>query len=864
MSSQAPAAPLRLRYLSASASLLVFAFAIFALHRLAGEFHLADVLSAFREISARSFMLALLFAAASYFLLTQYERLAMRYAGGDLSYPRIAFTSFIAYSVGHNLGVSALSGGAIRLRMYSAAGLSVQQIAQIVGFGSLTFVLGATTLTGISLIVDAGAASSLLHSSRLVAIGAGTVLLLLIVAYVLAIAARRAPVVIRDWTVSPPSTLLTLQQIAVSAADLLCASATLYVLLPMAADVTFWAFAGLYMVAMSAGVLSAVPGGLGVFEAVFVVLLPGVPPSQLLGVLIAYRLVYYALPFLVSVGLLVGHELWPQRHRIVRAASWAGRSLNLIAPQATAILCFGAGLVLLLSGSTPALTARLAALQEIVPLPVLELSHLAGSAVGAALLILARGLYRRIDAARLIALWLLGAGIVASLLKGLDWEEAVVLACVAAVLVATRRQFHRRASLLTEPLAPMWIASVCIAIGASAYIGVLAYRRIPYANELWWQFAFDGNAPRMLRATLAAALVLGGYALLRLLRPARLLQAADEPIGEARLLELVRASNDGAANLALLGDKTLFFNEEKRSFIMYAVSGRTWVAMGDPIGPAADHEELIWRFLEEADRYGCRPAFYEVSPETLPAYIDAGLGLSKLGEEARVELPGFSLEGGPRAGLRQSHRRAQRDGLSFRIAPPEEYPQLRATLRAISDEWLASKAVAEKGFSLGFFDDDYLQHFSIALILHEGRPLAFANLWESQGRVELSVDLMRHADAAPRTVMDFLFIELMLWGKAQGYAWFNLGMAPLAGLEAHRLAPAWHKLGRLVYRLGEEFYNFDGLRDYKDKFAPQWRPRYLAAPGRLALARVLLDVTLLISGGLRGTVHKEKAAQSAP
>src|SRR5260221_12520239 len=107
------------------------------------------------------------------------------------------------------------------------------------------------------------------------------------------------------------------------------------------------------MVEMSAGVLSAVPGGLGVFEAVFVVLLPGVPPPQLLGVLIAYRLVYYALPFLVSIGLLVGHEIWPQRQRIVRAANWTGRSLNLIAPPATAILCFGAAPLLLPPGSPP-------------------------------------------------------------------------------------------------------------------------------------------------------------------------------------------------------------------------------------------------------------------------------------------------------------------------------------------------------------------------------------------------------------------------------------------------------------------------------------------------------------------------------
>jgi phosphatidylglycerol lysyltransferase len=97
----------------------------------------------------------------------------------------------------------------------------------------------------------------------------------------------------------------------------------------------------------------------------------------------------------------------------------------------------------------------------------------------------------------------------------------------------------------------------------------------------------------------------------------------------------------------------------------------------------------------------------------------------------------------------------------------------------------------------------------------------------------------------------------MLWGKAQGYRWFNLGMAPLAGLDAHRLAPTWHKLGRLIHRYGEDFYNFEGLRQYKEKFQPEWRPRYLAAPGRLALPRVLLDVTTLISGGVSETLHRD-------
>jgi phosphatidylglycerol lysyltransferase len=307
----------------------------------------------------------------------------------------------------------------------------------------------------------------------------------------------------------------------------------------------------------------------------------------------------------------------------------------------------------------------------------------------------------------------------------------------------------------------------------------------------------------------------------------------------------------------LLGDKSLLFSRSGRAFVMYAVSRRSWVAMGDPVGPPEEHEELVWHFRELADQAGAWSVFYQVGVEQLPIYVDAGLALSKLGEEARVALPGFSLDGSARAELRQAHRRAGRDGLGFQIVPAAEVAAVMPELQRVSDEWLRERATAEKGFSLGRFAEAYLRHFPMAVVRHQGAIVAFANVWESDSREELSVDLMRHANAAPRGVMDFLFVELMLWGKAQGYRWFNLGMAPLAGLEEHRLAPAWHKVGRFVYRHGEEFYNFEGLRQYKEKFLPEWRPRYLAAPGRLALPRVLLDVTSLISGRVVDTFRKD-------
>jgi phosphatidylglycerol lysyltransferase len=289
---------------------------------------------------------------------------------------------------------------------------------------------------------------------------------------------------------------------------------------------------------------------------------------------------------------------------------------------------------------------------------------------------------------------------------------------------------------------------------------------------------------------------------------------------------------------------------------MYQVAGRSWVSLGDPVGPASRHEDLVWAFRELTDRHAGWTVFYQVTSNCLPLYVDLGLSLLKLGEEARVPLPAFSLDGSARAELRQARRRGERAGATFEVVAPGELPKYVPKLRSISDAWLEEKATAEKGFSVGSFDEAYLANFPVALVRCEGHIVAFANLWTTESREELSVDLMRFGSDAPSGCMDFLFIELMLWGRQQGYQWFNLGMAPLSGLAPRPLAPVWHRIGAFLFRHGEHFYNFEGLRRYKQKFDPVWEPRYLASPGGLALPRILLDVSTLISGGLRELVTK--------
>jgi phosphatidylglycerol lysyltransferase len=199
----------------------------------------------------------------------------------------------------------------------------------------------------------------------------------------------------------------------------------------------------------------------------------------------------------------------------------------------------------------------------------------------------------------------------------------------------------------------------------------------------------------------------------------------------------------------------------------------------------------------------------------------------------------------------------EKQGFSMKILPADQLITQFDALQRISDAWLTEKNTREKRFSLGRFNREYLCRFDMAVVKKADTVVAFANLWKGADKSELSIDLMRHDPvAASSGVMDYLLIEIMLWGRAAGYSWFDLGMAPLSGLPDHSLAPLWNRLGGFLTRHGGQFYNFDGLRHYKEKFEPVWEPRYLASPGGLALPVILTHLVQLISGGLKGSITK--------
>ena len=793
---------------------------------------------------------AILLTLVNYAVLTGYDFLAFAYIGRKISRARIALASFLAYAIANNVGLSVLSGVSVRYRFYTRWGVTAEELSRIVMVYSITFWLGLLALGGISLAVSPVPRAHGMPAADALA-GAGVALAGVSLAYVLLAIVRVGPIRIGRFFIPLPSPALALGQLGVSMLDWTLAGTVFYVLLP-AADVSFVTVLGAFLAAQLLGLGSHVPGGLGVFEGVIVLLLgPYFTSAQLVPSLVVYRAVYYLLPLSIALVLLVADELRLRRAQAARATAYLGWLSEQLTPRVLAFFTFLAGVVLLFSGATPAAEGRLARLGRMLPLGLIETSHFIGSLVGAALLLLSQGLARRLDAAYYFTAAAVAVGAGASILKGGDYEEALLLVLLLLVLRRARPAFDRKAAFFETTFSPAWIAAVAAALAASVWLGLFAFKHVEYSQDLWWQFEVEGEASRFLRATVGAATVVLLFALARLMghAPHDETTPTDDDLETARAA--IEAQRETSPYLVFLRDKALIFDERRRGFVMYAVQGRTWVALGDPVGPPEALPDLIRLFLERCDDFGGTPVFYEVRKEHLHHYADFGLTFVKLGEEARVDLAAFTLQGGHGARHRQAIRRVEKEGARFRMVAASEVPSIVGRLRDVSDDWLAQKAAGEKGFSLGFFDAAYLSRFPVGVIEYEGRIDAFANVWPGPGREELSVDLMRYHHRAPKGVMEALLVYIMEWGRSEGYRWFALGMAPMSGLEQSPVAPLWNRLGVFLYEHGEALYNFQGLRAYKQKFDPVWEPHYLAYPGGLRLPRVLADVAALIAGGYR-------------
>lgn len=790
--------------------------------------------------------------AVSFVALVGRDAVGLRYLGARVSRGALWVGAIAGSALGNVTGFGALTGGAVRCRVYGGAGVTAAQVGRMTVFTSVTLALALALMTALGMVGAADTLSGLLHLSPTALRWIGGVVLALGAALVAACPgeAREIEPFKRAWLrFAVPARRDLVAQLLLAALDVAGAGLALWSVMPHA-HIGFADFLTVYTAAMLLGLIGHTPGGIGVFEAAMVFALgSSVPGPKVFAALLAYRAIYFGAPLALSAALLAVFEGRALKNPL--NTNFARRGVDgvtQLAPLFLAIVTFVTGSMLVISGATPAFTHRIELLQNFIPLWVLESSQLLGSLFGVLLLFVARGLLRRLDAAWWLALALAVANLALSLTKGLAFVEAGVLCVLIALLLATRRRFNRHSSLFAEPFTPAWLASVGCVIALAVWVLFFAFRDVEYSQHLWWQFAFDERAPRALRATLGAGVFAAALASYQLLRPAagRFVIPASEDLAEAA--RIVRAQERSDAGLALMGDKSFLFSSSRNAFLMYAKRGRTWAALHDPVGPRDEWPALIREFVSLAHAHSGRAAFYQVRADALPLYLDAGLTLMKLGEEARVMLQEFDLKGPQRAHLRYALKRGERDGFTFEHIDPAQMTDRLPVLRSISDAWLEERDVREKSFSVAAFDDDYLAAQHVLLVRQNDTPLAFVTFMTTDLNTDATVGVMRHLPGASPYAMEYLFTQLALHLKAAGYQSLSLGMAPLAGMGPTPLASSWHRLAGLIWRFGGKFYNFRGLRGFKNKFAPRWEPRYLAASGSISVFITLADLSLLAGG----------------
>jgi lysylphosphatidylglycerol synthetase-like protein (DUF2156 family) len=530
-----------------------------------------------------------------------------------------------------------------------------------------------------------------------------------------------------------------------------------------------------------------------------------------------------------------------------------------VGPLVSAILAVAAGGMLLVSGATPSDPERFTWLVRVMPLWFVELSHFVSSILGLVLVLLAFGLRRRLGGAWLASVVVLAVAAVLALLKGFNWEQTGALAAFCLILLPLRAAFPRKSRLMRMEITPGWMFSAFAVVAGAAALGLWSFRHADYSDTLWWKVMADADASRSLRAWAGAAILLMAVGLWRMVAtPATppIVGDHDPEFERVRAILAKAQAAEPQANLALLGDKRFFFSGSGESFLMFSVRGRSWIALGPPVGRRDERMELYWRFRELADAHAARPAFYALGPEDLPDVVELGFSIQKIGESATVALDSFSITGRRREVLRRNWRKAGEFGAEFAVLTPAEAACVMGELKSVSDAWLEHHSGGDKSFSMGGFAPRYVGEFPAAVVRVGGRIVAFATIWTTADCSSFSMDLMRYADEAPKNVMDFLFVELLTWGRAQGYVAFAFGGSPLAGLEDRPLAPILSRVGRLLFERGEELYNFQGVRRYKDKYDPVWQPRYIAAPQKWAIPGLLADVGLLSSGGVSGLTRR--------
>lgn len=612
-----------------------------------------------------------------------------------------------------------------------------------------------------------------------------------------------------------------------------------------------------FIVASFAGIISMLPGGIGSFDLMYLLGMEGlgVPTETTLLILLLYRISYFMIPALLGAITLFVYFWQEMNQKLNRIPAII---LQNISHWAVTMFVLFAGVLLLLSAAVPAALERVKMANEILALPVMNLSHHFTVGAGISLLMLTRGIQYRVKWAYDLTLVTLVIAAVFSLSKWFDYEDAAFVFIVFVILLLSKKQFYR------ENIVPTWGKSLADMIGISVILGLfifIGYVNLPSSRITipmrLQPYVITDSTDLLVSAVIGIFLAILYMAIGYLLNKPKHFPFEKSVTYEDEIKEhLEKYEGTALSHLIFLHDKYIYWNSTKTVMLTFQKYSDKLVVLGDLVGEKKDMLQAMEEFYDRANIFGYTPVYYQVTSKMFPYLHENGYDFFKLGEEAFVHLPTFDLAGKKMKNLRANKNKLEREGCQFQVTQPPHSDHFIASLKPISDEWLDSRK--EKGFSLGWFNPTYLKALPIAIVTDgEGNTVAFCNIMPvyDNGKM-VSVDLMRYSSKAPNAVMDYMFMKLFEWYKNENYEKFNLGMAPLANVGLSKYSFLTEKIAYQIYLYGHAVYHFKGLKMFKEKYADHWEPKYLAIRKKASLPITMAQVSLLIARS--GPIYKEK------
>ena len=630
-----------LRRLPALLGVLLLLAAIFIVQREVRHLSIGQIRDSLLAIPRRRLLASAGFTLLSYAVLTFYDRLATIHVGHRLSFGRTAFAAFCSYVLSHNLGFAAISGAAVRFRLYGNWGLNTLQITRIIAFCSVTYLLGACALIGGVLLLEPGSLPMLTAHVAPVLLTLAGLAAWGVVALYIAASARRPAIRLWRWTIPLPGVRISVAQVLVAALDVAATAAIAYALLAPGIGLGYPAFLAIYIASYTAGLAASVPGGLGVFDGAMVLgLSPFLPAADAIGVIVVFRLFYYVVPLFIAGLLFAGHELLLRGDVLLAHRRGLDRPVHARASVVireseadfAATVAVGAvmlcGAMLLASGlldDTPDLAFALP--------PAIGLFGgdsgfarfliVAGdyipSLLGAILMGLAIGLSQRVTLAWGATLMVLCTAAALTALRGMSLAVPGVLILSALVIAPFRSSYYRHARLLSEPLAPATVVPLLLLLGCVLFLAHLEPELHSFDDTSWLELVLAAGLNDRMRVSVGLSVVLALLAIARLILPARICPLPWSDATRARCEAL------GGATIALGDPDGVMLGETGRAVLPFRRVGHLLAGLGDPTGAASDQVSTIWRLRDLAVQEGREPIFWRVGPTLLDVYADLGL-----------------------------------------------------------------------------------------------------------------------------------------------------------------------------------------------------------------------------------------------